>query len=84
MGTEMSERLSGTWLVDMPMNRVVGKWEGQTLTFSVICEDNLQCSISRFVRSSGQEETVSKTYVTGSATLFSWIREVIELSFAGH
>ncbi|KAF8505758.1 subunit 17 of mediator complex-domain-containing protein [Russula emetica] len=31
MGTEMSERLSGTWLVDMPMNRVVGKWEGQTL-----------------------------------------------------
>jgi len=84
MGTEMSERLSGTWLVDMPMNRVVGKWEGQTLTFSVICEDNLQCSISRFVRSTGQEETVSKTYVTGSATLFSWIREVIELSFAGH
>jgi len=83
MGTEMSERLSGTWLVDMPMNRVVGKWEGQTLTFSVICEDNLQCSISR---STGQEETVSKTYITGSATLFSWIREVIlvELSFAGH
>jgi len=52
-------------------------------TFSVICEDNLQCSISRFVRSTGQEETVSKTYVTGSSTLFSWIREVIELSFAG-
>ncbi|KAH9999861.1 subunit 17 of mediator complex-domain-containing protein [Russula vinacea] len=31
MGAEMSERLSGTWLVDMPMNRVVGKLEGQTL-----------------------------------------------------
>jgi mediator of RNA polymerase II transcription subunit 17 len=31
MGAEMTERLSGTWLVDMPMNRVVGKLEGQTL-----------------------------------------------------
>jgi mediator of RNA polymerase II transcription subunit 17 len=31
MGAEMSERLGGTWLVDMPMNRVVGKLEGQTL-----------------------------------------------------
>jgi mediator of RNA polymerase II transcription subunit 17 len=31
MGAEMTDRLSGTWLVDMPMNRVVGKWEGQTL-----------------------------------------------------
>jgi mediator of RNA polymerase II transcription subunit 17 len=84
MGAEMSERLGGTWLVDMPMNRVVGKLEGQTLTFSVICEDNLQCSISRFVSPTAQEETDSKTYVTGSTTLFSWIREVIELSFVGH
>jgi mediator of RNA polymerase II transcription subunit 17 len=31
MGAEMSEQLGGTWLVDMPMNRVVGKLEGQTL-----------------------------------------------------
>lgn len=31
IGTEMSERLSGTWLVDTPMNRAVGKWEGHTL-----------------------------------------------------
>ncbi|KAF8261393.1 subunit 17 of mediator complex-domain-containing protein [Lactarius quietus] len=31
VGTEMSERLSGTWLVDTPMNRAVGKWEGHTL-----------------------------------------------------
>ena len=31
MGAEMTEPLSGTWLVDMPMNRIIGKWEGQTL-----------------------------------------------------
>lgn len=31
IGTEMSDRLSGTWLVDAPMNRAVGKWEGHTL-----------------------------------------------------
>jgi hypothetical protein len=31
MGAEMGDRFSGTWLVDMPMNRVVGKWEGKTL-----------------------------------------------------
>ncbi|KAI9508929.1 subunit 17 of mediator complex-domain-containing protein [Russula earlei] len=39
MGAEISERLNGTWLVDMPMNRVVGKWEGQTL-----CEPILNMS----------------------------------------
>jgi len=81
MGAEISERLSGTWLVDMPMNRVVGKWESQTLTFSVVCEDNLRCSVSRLVRLPGKDEMISRTYVTGSTTLFSWIREVIELSF---
>jgi len=80
MGAEMTDRFSGTWLVDMPMNRVVGKWEGRTLTFSVICEDNLQCSISQY----GKGETVPRTYVTGSTTFFSWIRQVIELSFVGH
>lgn len=31
MGAEITDRFSSTWLVDMPMNRVVGKWEGRTL-----------------------------------------------------
>ncbi|KAI0307178.1 subunit 17 of mediator complex-domain-containing protein [Multifurca ochricompacta] len=84
MGTEMSERLSGTWLVDMPMNRVVGKWEGHMLTFSVMCDEDLQCSVSRLVRLTGHEEAISKTYATGSTAMFSWIREIIELSLAGH
>ncbi|KAH9062717.1 subunit 17 of mediator complex-domain-containing protein [Lactarius vividus] len=83
IGTEMSERLSGTWLVDTPMNRAVGKWEGHTLTFSVVCDDDLQCSVSQLVRRAGHEETVYTTYVTGSTTVFSWIQDVIERSLAG-
>lgn len=83
IGTEMSERLSGTWLVDTPMNRAVGKWEGHTLTFSVVCEGDLQCSVSQLLRRAGHEETVYTTYVTGSTTVFSWIRDVIERSLAG-
>jgi len=83
IGTEMSERLSGTWLVDTPMNRAVGKWDGHTLTFSVVCEENLQCSVSQLVRRMGDEETVHTSYVTGSTTVSSWIRDVIERSLTG-
>lgn len=83
LGTEMSDRLGGTWLVDAPMNRAVGKWEGHTLTFSVVCEEDLQCSVSQLVRRMGSEETVYTTYLTGSATIFSWIRDIIEQSLAG-
>lgn len=83
IGTEMSERLSGTWLVDTPMNRAVGKWEGHILTFSVVCEEDLRCSVSQLVRRTGHEETIYTTYVTGSTTVFSWIRDVIERSLAG-
>ncbi|KAI0268274.1 subunit 17 of mediator complex-domain-containing protein [Gloeopeniophorella convolvens] len=81
MGNELSEQVNGTWLVDLPLSRAVGKWEGCALTFTIACEEDLQCSVSQLIRVHGREETVTKTLSLGqSVPMFSWIRQVIEES----
>ncbi|KAI0068724.1 hypothetical protein BV25DRAFT_1986305 [Artomyces pyxidatus] len=85
VGTELSERMNGTWFVDLLMGRSVGKWEGCVLTFRVSFKENssIVCSLSRLFRGGGQSKGVTDDWTTGGQSpLFAWVRSSIELALS--
>ncbi|TFK89819.1 hypothetical protein K466DRAFT_597460 [Polyporus arcularius HHB13444] len=80
IGTELCERVNGTWFVDLLSGRSVGRWEGCTLNFRInFVGDAISCSASRSGRDN-RPSHVEGYRPGGQLSLLEWVRHTIESS----
>ncbi|KAI0719565.1 subunit 17 of mediator complex-domain-containing protein [Cerioporus squamosus] len=80
VGTELCERVNGTWFVDLLSGRSVGRWEGCTLNFKInFAGDAISCSASRSGRDN-RPSHVESYRPGGQLSLLEWVRHTIESS----
>ncbi|KAF7977414.1 hypothetical protein HWV62_3550 [Athelia sp. TMB] len=81
VGNAISDRVNGTWFVDIVNGRTVGRWEGCVLNFRVFFEQDfaIRCSAFRLDHGRGDQEALLEAYGPElQMSLLDWVKKTVE------